>query len=262
MKQARDLHRTSLPKLDNYFQRIEYNNCVALASPEFRSKVPDTETLLSVLSTGEQVESGGRGGARFVSISDCDWIVRDYRRGGLQGKINRDRYLFWNEETVRALHEARLLNYLFALGLPVPRVVAALYQRFAMTYRCTIILERLNGVQPFGDVAFNLPECRWFRVGQLIRRLHNCRVNHVDLNCFNILVSESEDYLIDFDKCYLVHNNLVNCFCDWKKCNLNRLRRSLYKLVKGKDVSCFESLWRQLQAGYQMGEGNCSGTIG
>jgi 3-deoxy-D-manno-octulosonic acid kinase len=233
-------------------KRLEYDNFLVLATTKFIKIAPSLEILTNILANGELVESGGRGGARFINANGHYWIVRDYLRGGLLGRINRNRYFFWTEERVRAFHEAQLLRHLYDLGLPVPKVVAALYQRVFLTYRCTIILERFKDVKPFGACAFELPENRWFKIGQLIRRLHDNKVNHVDLNCFNILIGEEKEFLIDFDKCHFVKKNLINEFFDWKQHNLKRLRRSLLKISNQNDpLSKFEKLWQILLEGYQ-----------
>src|ERR1700733_14304355 len=72
---------------------------------------------------------GGRGAAWFVGPSG-HWVLRHYRRGGFAARISRDLYWWNGEAAVRSFAEWRLLELLFARGLPVPRPVAASYRRY------------------------------------------------------------------------------------------------------------------------------------
>ena len=68
--------------------------------------------------------AGGRGGVLFIRDDQhpprYDWVLRHYRRGGLIGKLIRDRYLWLGAERTRAFAEWRLLHTLRAQGFAVP----------------------------------------------------------------------------------------------------------------------------------------------
>tara|TARA_B100000519_G_scaffold200850_1_gene214935 strand:+ start:1024 stop:1743 length:720 start_codon:yes stop_codon:yes gene_type:complete len=190
------------------------------------------------------VSSGGRGSAWFIERSPEHWVLRHYRRGGLVGKLIRDRYLYAGEVRVRAFVEFRLLVQLRVLGLPVPKPVAVVYQRKGVLYSSAIIIERLQGVRPLGDVALSLDATRWREIGQVIRQFHDAGVYHADLNCFNILVGETSTHLIDFDKGELRSRTPYRT--SWKGNTLDRLKRSLNKAY-GEEL---EREWQFFLEGY------------
>jgi len=70
--------------------------------------------------------TAGRGSAWFLGRQ---WVLRHYRRGGFIARLSRDGYVWAGEDRVRAFAEWRLLDIMRQRGLPVPRPVAARYQR-------------------------------------------------------------------------------------------------------------------------------------
>lgn len=192
------------------------------------------------------VSSGGRGSAWFVERSPEHWVLRQYLRGGLVGKLERDRYLYAGEARVRSFAEFRLLRQLRIMGLPVPKPVAVMYQRRGLLYSSTIIVERLKGVCPLGDVALALNENRWREIGQVVRQFHDGGVYHADLNCFNILIGETSIHLIDFDKGEL--RSQTSYRISWKSNTVDRLKRSLNKAY-GEEV---ERQWQFFLEGYNV----------
>ena len=97
-----------------------------------------------------------------------------------------------------------------------------------------------------------LPLEQWFQLGVLIKKMHACSIDHADLNANNILVSDvSNFFLIDFDKATMKING-----DDWKRSNLNRLKRSLMKIQSllqqhGKNFYFSELDWSSFKEGYQ-----------
>ena len=85
-------------------------------------------------------------------------------------------------------------------------------------------------------------------IGATIRRFHNHSVDHVDLNANNILITDTGAvWLVDFDRC-TVRSGTGD---QWKQDNLNRLRRSLDKLVRLDRVQFADSEWEMLEGGYR-----------
>ena len=76
-----------------------------------------------------KVTPAGRGSAWFVSSSRGEFVLRHYLRGGLPGKVVRDRYLWTGEAQSRPFRESVVLDHLANAGFPVPRVVAARIER-------------------------------------------------------------------------------------------------------------------------------------
>lgn len=139
-------------------------------------------------------------------------------------------YLFTGFDQTRSLAEFRLLGQLRSLDLPVPEAVAAIAWKYRMFwYRAAILVKRIPGAVTFSDSARLSDESLWEQLGQVIRRFHDNGLDHVDLNCDNILVAGDQIYLIDFDRCRLVAGNANDAGSTWKQRNLDRLHRSTEK---------------------------------
>lgn len=133
-------------------------------------------------------------------------------------------------------------------GLPVPSPIAAYYRRTSsLTFQARILVERLTGVWSLAEYPDVADTKLWFHIGQVIRRFHDCGLDHVDLNCHNILISPTEVYLIDFDRCKLYSQEQDRG--DWRSGNLQRLNRSCEKLFDFWSHSG-AGLWNNLRAGY------------
>jgi 3-deoxy-D-manno-octulosonic acid kinase len=217
-----------------------------LASAEFRDKV--NVNWFDPLYWGENaapVTSGGRGGAWFINAESGDYVLREYRRGGLVSRLSRCTYAFVGEDQVRSFMEFRILNWLWVLGFPVPRPVAAYYVKLpGLRYQAAIIVERIADSTPLADLIETRTGSDWRRLGQLVRRFHDAGVRHADLNCFNVLVRGSEFFLIDFDKgCVMPSSGSSG----WKKGNLQRFARSIRKIA-GKQI--LNNVWSTFEHGY------------
>lgn len=198
----------------------------------------------------EPVSAGGRGSAWFVHSPCGQLVLRHYRRGGMVARVSERRYLFTGEERSRSFAEFRLLRELHDQGLPVPRPVAALVaKRGAFSYEAAILIERIEGALPMPEHPEVSSEALWHRVGQVIARFHCAGLDHVDLNCDNILVAGERIFLIDFDRCRL-HPD-ADRRARWKERNLSRLRRSVEKRVRPLQPARLERLWQALIAGYE-----------
>lgn len=193
------------------------------------------------------VSSGGRGGAWFLLAGEDRLVLREYRRGGLMAKVSQSSYGYTCESEVRSFAEFRLLKQLVYLALPVPRPVAAWYQKLSpIQYRAAIIIEQLENTTPLADLLETLDNQAWFLLGETIRQFHDSGVMHADLNCFNILVRDDHFFLIDFDKGAIKPANSAS---GWKDQNLARLHRSLVKVSGGEPLFPQQG-WQSFLAGY------------
>lgn len=182
-------------------------------------------------------EASGRGRAYFLDGGDTEWVLRHFRRGGLVGRLVHDRYLFTGVNRSRPFREARLLARLADSGLPVPRPVAARVAVDLPFYRGDLISERVPGEPLSRWLKRDETDAALFRsVGRVVRRFHEHGVFHADLNAHNILVSEGEIHLIDFDRGGIRRPGR------WQQANMVRLTRSLHKLL---DDRADEARWRQ-----------------
>jgi 3-deoxy-D-manno-octulosonic acid kinase len=236
-------------------QRIVTSTGAVLADPRSLGAAGDVavEALFEPTfwaARGELVEvTAGRGAAWFISSTPHQWALRHYRRGGFIARLSADRYVWRGEERVRAFAEWRLLAQLVRHGLPVPKPVAARYQRRGFTYRCDLITERIPDARPLSAVLSLAPlaEYTWREVGAAVARLHAAGVDHADLNAHNILVSGGGAVsVIDFDRGRLRNPGA------WSLKNLSRLHRSLVKIARRLPPDRFSAAaWGWLLAGYR-----------
>jgi 3-deoxy-D-manno-octulosonic acid kinase len=226
-----------------------------------------------------QEVTAGRGSAWFVRSDglrsgeqqpgERQWVLRHYRRGGFIARLSRDGYVWAGEDRVRAFAEWRLLETLWRRGLPVPKPVAAHYQRRGPWYRCDLIMERIVDAQPLSSaLALDaLPEAVWRAVGAAVARLHGAGVDHADLNAHNILLGpQGVVSVIDFDRGRLRTPAVPGetgapgktgqrrepaTPGAWAGRNLARLARSLAKISRGLPSGRYSAQnWEWFMTGY------------
>ena len=174
-------------------------------------------------------------------------VLRHYYRGGLFRRLVRDSYWYTGDSTTRSMVEFYLLQHLHKEGVPVPRPVAAQVMRHGGFYRADILLEKIPHAQNLVSLLRKqiLPESVWYKIGQVIRQMHNAGVCHTDLNARNILLDKQYNvWLIDFDKCFFGPDHV------WKQSNLDRLMRSFRKEFQYLGISSNEIKWEALLYGY------------
>ena len=198
---------------------------------------------------GELIDvTRGRGSAWFVASGERQWALRHYRRGGFIARFSQDRYVWAGEDRVRAFAEWRLLDLLSRRGLPVPKPVAARYQRSGLLYRCDLITQRIVGARPLSETLKDgaISESTWHAVGAAVAELHRAGVDHADLNAHNILLdTRGAVSVIDFDR------GRLRAPGAWALRNLQRLRRSLAKISRELAADRFSpQIWEWVLAGY------------
>ncbi|WP_166923765.1 3-deoxy-D-manno-octulosonic acid kinase [Xanthomonas sp. 60] len=195
------------------------------------------------------VAEGGRGSAWFVDAPFGASVLRHYRRGGLVARLVNDQYIWRGSQHTRSFAEFRLMRTLRALQLPVPRPIAAFYMREGLTYRCAILMERIEQVRSLADRAQVAGRgAPWEETGRLIARFHRAGLDHADLNAHNILFDgNGRGWLIDFDRG--VQRIPATA---WRERNLKRLLRSLLKLRGERSVDDVEKDFARLRRAYDM----------
>lgn len=215
--------------------------------PDF--PIPARIEIFTPRTWGEKatkVSDGGRNTAWYLCTPWGQAVLRHYHRGGLISRFVDERYLWVSEETTRSFAEFALLNELHAQGLPVPRAMAASYQRRGVTYRAAIMTERLHNtvslaqaIAQAGPASIKLVQ----PVSAAIRQLHDANVYHADLNAHNILVDDARKiWLIDFDKS--TRRTMTRAL---REQSLERLGRSLQKLLGEQGVIFSGQLQQQYQ---------------
>ncbi|HEV7432961.1 MAG TPA: 3-deoxy-D-manno-octulosonic acid kinase, partial [Steroidobacteraceae bacterium] len=168
------------------------------------------------------------GSAYLIEADGRSLVLRHYRRGGLVARLWTDRYFWRGTERTRSFHEWHLLYHLHRAGLPVPRPIAAGYQRHGATYTADLLVCRLPAVRSLAAALAAAPVSLgvWVAIGRCLRNFHARGVYHADLNGHNILLGENESdvWLIDFDRGALRSPGW------WSDANLVRLQRSLQKI--------------------------------
>lgn len=190
----------------------------------------------------------GRGSAWRLHAHTGDWVLRRYMRGGLPGKLVRERY--WHVTTAwsRPWREFHITASLHAAGLPVPRPVAACLTRLGPVDTGALITTCIPGAVSLGQAMRDATTTAddWSRIGTVIAAMHAAGVWHADLNVANLLAdSQRRWHIIDFDRARWRTGQR------WQAGNLQRLRRSVDKLRRLHPATAFdEAHWQALLAGH------------
>ena len=171
--------------------------------------------------------SGGRGNTLFVGNVPKQFVLRHYVRGGLIGKLVRDRYVFSGEDATRSFAEWRMLAKMADAGLRVPRPAAARYLRRGTFYTADLITVRIPGVRPLSTVVAESARdaAFWSGLGAGIFEFHEAGVYHADMNAYNLQIDDQDRlWMLDFDKGRLRSPG------PWQQQTLGRLHRSLKKV--------------------------------
>lgn len=192
-----------------------------------------------------EVTDGGRGNAYLVANGEQKCVLRHYRRGGLMAKVAQRGYLYLGLKKTRAWQELRLTMQLHQLGLPVPQPVAAYVWRHGLYYQAALLTKLLPDAQQLSQLQHELSGEEWRELGRLIARFHQAGAYHSDLNAKNILRSQGQWYLIDWDKGAMRPAGV------WQQQVLARLQRSLHKLAQAEGRQFNDAHFAELQLGYQ-----------
>lgn len=223
-------------------------NCWIISDSEFSEKI-DIQWFDDKywLNQGRLLgASSGRGSAWMVKSGHHKMMLRHYYRGGFPAKFNKDKYLWTGLNNTRSVKEYRLLAQMVGLGLPVPKPIAAQVNKQGINYQANILIEYIIHHSTFaGLLNTDSAVENWQKIGSTIATFHQHGINHVDLNAHNILISETEIYLIDFDD-----SDQRQPKKSWQHNNLKRLKRSIDKLTNKAYVKKNQSKWQQLLRSY------------
>ena len=174
------------------------------------------------------LRASGRGSATYVGNIPRQFVLRHYLRGGLVGKVVRDRYVWTGEDRTRPFREWRMLAKMADKGLRVPRPAAARYTKRGLFYTADIITVRIPGVVALSEyiAAEARPAAFWRSLGAAVQGFHDHGVCHADMNAYNLQIDSDGDlWMLDFDRGRLLPPG------PWKQKTLSRLHRSLQKIV-------------------------------
>lgn len=179
-------------------------------------------------------------------------ILRPCVNGGLWGRFARGLYPGPSRVRREILRSERLAQ----LGIPTPRILAALYYPAGLFFRIEVATFFIQGGRDLNDLLSSRPlagqRSRIFSaVRKLLDQLQRHGLRHPDLNARNILLSPSASgswsaWLLDVDA--LRFGDPASPAVD--TANRNRLLRSLLKLARLGDLGWSEQevprLWREL----------------
>ena len=227
-----------------------------LTNPDILHPIP--ESLFDYhqhRDTGQFLDSG-RGTVVMFNYMGQDLVLKTYHRGGLPGRFVRESYFYTGVHKTRMWQEFHMLVKLHAMGMPVPRPVAARCELHSpFVYRGQLLMEQISDATTLADVIRSTPlsDHTWSRIGHTIARFHEQGICHNDLNASNILLTRDESiYLIDFDKCcaHPTTDEEANQR-HWFEANLRRLKRSLLKHADKYRPFHFDNRkWHHLRRGY------------
>lgn len=187
----------------------------------------------SILKSKDVSSADGRGKTLLYKLDNKDLILRHYNRGGLFGKIVKDRFFLFERNAHRAIDEFNLLNYMISQGLMVPHPVIVREQRNLLSVTQDIVIERKVGFSDLSKIISNrhLTKEEFLKIGKTIKQFFDKDILHTDLNIRNILIDDKCNvFIIDFDKCFHTKLNF-----NQKTSMLDRLLRSFNKEVNKSD---------------------------
>ena len=179
-------------------------------------------------------------------------IVRPCVHGGLWGRLVRDYY----PGPGRVRREIFRSEQIAQLGIPTPRIQAALFYPAGIFFRMEVVTSLIQGGRDLNDLLASRPlagqRSRIFSaVRRLLEQLHRHGLRHADLNARNILLSPTgsgswNGWLLDVDA--VRFGDPASPVVD--TANRHRLLRSLLKLARLGDLGWSEQevprLWREL----------------
>lgn len=183
-------------------------------------------------------QRGGRGQTLlFTSKNSRQLVLRHYFRGGLMGKLLKDRFFIFEKHAHRAFDEYKLLNFMYKNGLNVPRAIIAREILCGAFLRQDIVIEQIACSNDLARIICerHLTNSELENIGKCIRKMFSLNIDHTDLNLRNILLDNNgKVYLIDFDKCYKCNLSFAR-----KRAILDRLLRSFNKELVVNQKKCY-----------------------
>mgnify|MGYP006277769893 CR=1 FL=1 len=184
------------------------------------------------------------------------WAVRHYMRGGrVVSRLLGDRYLRVGD--ARPFQEALVSEAVRARGVPATRVMAAARYSAGPFYRADLVTEFVPGSSDLVEALFDerrrgmggAVERRdaLRAAGELVRRLGQAGVTHLDLHAGNVLLqwegAAPSPRLVDLDRCRVERAEGGGD----RQAMHARLRRSLRKWEKATDLTLTEAEWEVLE---------------
>ncbi len=187
----------------------------------------------------------------MIRTPEGEVVLRPSRRGGLPARFLHRTYFGW---WPRPFRELRTLLMLRARGVPTVEPLGAAVRWLApVCYHSWLVTRYEAGARTLWEwtasgAADDERAAVWRQVGMSVRRLHQARAAHPDLNVRNILLCAGAEtdrvVFVDFDRPALTGR------CRRREADLRRLRRSARKLdPTGSRIT--DGDFEQLRYGYE-----------
>jgi len=242
-------HKQKVPPA---FSRVERGDTTLFIKEGYKEiilrMVFDTEQSRRKTSLLKQNQNGEKGSAdvkfgrgSYLSVpiannSEERFIIRDYRHGGLLGKLFGGIFLNGN----RPLNEIYINEIAFQKNVPTAEVIAVCKRKlWGIFYKASFISREITGatdiIQFLKESALEFVQKSKksiiFALVKLIRNMHDAGIYHADLHLKNILLKKDSNgkfsaYIIDLDKSVFLDRLSI----DQRIKNLLRLDRSVVKL--------------------------------
>lgn len=192
----------------------------------------------------------GRGTAWAIKPDGEYWLVRHYHRGGMVAPLLHDRYAKWAGN--RALNELQVSITARARGIPTPQVVAAAAYPGPLFSRFDMAVEFIDHARDLAQLLF---EDRIVAADDIARAAAAISTSvrhgliHPDLNLKNILVTRSNAYVLDLDRCTLEEDRVSAAAADRMR---KRFLRSLTKWESQTGRVVSDEYHRALEAAFRV----------
>lgn len=198
----------------------------------------------------------GRGTIYLVPGPDDNrWLIRRLTHGGVLAPISGDRFLRIGRP--RPFNELRLSWQLRELGLPTPRVHAAVVYPHGLFYRGEVARQHVAPARDLAALLFADPnrprperQAALAAAGRLLGKLHRVGLVHPDLNLRNVLIETTDGapraYILDLEKCRRVERLTVG----QRRRMLARLRRSARRFEQRGGGAVSEREWEAFENAY------------
>ncbi len=171
---------------------------------------------------------GGRGQTALFTYNGSRLVLRNYLRGGLWSHVSKDKFCKLFKSARRAELEFLLCERMLRQGLPVPVPQLGLEITTGMYLSNALITLQIENSLNVAEIMEQRPlrTDELALMGSTLALFFKAGVVHTDLNIRNILLTDAQCYLIDFDKCYMQDSDLESRAVQRM---LSRLQRSFFK---------------------------------